>query len=413
MLGNGDGTFQPPMDISTPYSPFALGVGDFNGDGKLDLAVGGQGFDNPFEVEILLGNGDGTFQEGADYALPAFAESISVADFRGSGKLDLAIATEFGAVPLFLGNGDGTFESPTLYFPPAFASNWVTAADFDGDGIIDIAVANFLGPPGISVFLGDGDGTFRPATMYHAGSEPRFVAAADFNGDHKTDLVATDYLFNHVNVLLNTGVVGFSPMTPVKFSPQLLNTTSSPQAVILTNRGASTLSISSISVQGQFSLNSGTTCSTSVAPGASCAISVAFKPLAIGNKNGTVTILDTASSKPQVIELTGAGTVVSLSPAQLNFPPQKVGGKSAPLHVTVTNEGATSITFSSINLDGTNWRDFSEINTCTAQQLQAGASCTVTVTFSPTKTGQRTATVFIYDDGGGTVQSVALTGRGT
>jgi hypothetical protein len=132
MLGNGDGTFQPVIDASVQgYSPFALGIGDFNHDHRLDLAVGEQGSGGG-EVEILLGNGDGTFQPGQGYPVAFTPESIAVADFSGDRKLDMAVASEFGVVTVFLGSGDGTFGSGVEYFPPNRSSTWVAVADFNG-----------------------------------------------------------------------------------------------------------------------------------------------------------------------------------------------------------------------------------------------------------------------------------------
>jgi VCBS repeat protein len=96
LLGNGDGTFQPPIRTNPGYvPPTAIAVGDFNLDGKLDLAAAGQRFTNS-EVEILLGNGDGTFQTGASYTVGSLPQSIAVADFRGNGKLELAVADSEG-----------------------------------------------------------------------------------------------------------------------------------------------------------------------------------------------------------------------------------------------------------------------------------------------------------------------------
>lgn len=206
---------------------------------------------------------------------------------------------------MLLGNGDGTFQTAVDYlisFP-----GWVTAADVNGDHKLDLVVANsIITSSELTVLLGNGDGTFQPGTSYPAGNEAAYVSVGDFNGDGKKDLVAADSRYNDVIVLLNTGVAAFSPTTPLNFKTQAVGTTSAPQKVTLTNTGKTALTISSMKATGQFHMTS--TCGASVAPGANCTISVTFSPKTRGAKSGTVAINDNASSKPQVIELSGTGT---------------------------------------------------------------------------------------------------------
>jgi len=307
LLGNGDGTFQEPAIITyTPNSlPLALAAGHFNGDKNLDLAVT-LNFQSEGKVQILLGNGDGTFRLGDSYAVTPDSMSVIAADLRNDQKTDLAVA-EFGGrgVAVLLGNGDGTFEQPVVYMVTTPIS--VAAADLNGDGILDLVTASDGVTSGMaSVFIGKGDGTFQNAVSYPAGQFPYSVAIADFNGDHRPDVTITDGTGNREYVLLNTGVVAFSPTTPLNFHNQKTGTTSTPQTVTLTNTGKTALTISSMKAAGQFGMTS--TCGSSVAAGANCAISVTFSPKTTGAKSGTVSIRDGASSKPQVIELSGTGT---------------------------------------------------------------------------------------------------------
>jgi hypothetical protein len=408
-LGNGDGTFQQsPINTPPSYGTGAIAFGDFNRDGKLDLAVAEQ-FGTISQVEILLGNGDGTFTLGAAYKVGGSPDSVAVADFRGNGILDLAVASLAGGTEELLGNGDGTFKVASTSL--TYGAIWVVAADLNGDGKPDLAVAQFgnPAPPGVAVILGDGDGTFQPPVYYPAGSEPSFVTAGDFNGDHKTDLIVSDYRHNEVITLLNTGVVSFSPITPVNFPFQLVGATSPPQTVTLTNRGKTALTISSMTPKGEFGMRS--TCGRRVTPGANCAITITFSPNTLGEKWGTVSVVDSASTKPEVIELAGTGTVANISPLTLSFAQQSVGTKSAPQNVTLTNSGTTPLSVTRIDVDGANYPDFSETNNCPTS-LNLNASCIIAVTFDPKKKGPRIARLYINDNGGGSPQTVPLTGTG-
>jgi len=416
ILGNGDGTFQAPINFTPTHAPSAIGIGDFNHDGKLDIAIGEQDF-TLSQVEIFLGNGDGTFLQGGSFATSVQPQSIVAADFRNNGKIDLAVACSQGAgISVLLGNGDGTFQNAVTYDTPS--AFWVTAADLNGDGKIDLAVANFnVGgaghPPAseASVLLGNGDGTFQPAVNYPTGKEGTYVAVGDFNRDKMPDLVVTDPLGNDVVVLLNTGVVSFSPTSPLSYGPQLLGTKSAAQTVTLKNTGTSALSISSISVQGEFEMSQ--TCGKSVAAGASCDITVRSTPTTEGTLTGTVTIHDSASSKPQVIELFGAGTVVEFSPAGLNFGSQAVGTRSQPKEVTLTNTGSLPLSITAVYVQGYGIisPDFTQTNNC-GSSVAAGASCKFSITFDPKRKGKRSAQLQVYDNGGGSIQSVPLTGTG-
>ncbi|HEY1659990.1 MAG TPA: FG-GAP-like repeat-containing protein [Candidatus Sulfotelmatobacter sp.] len=412
MFGNGDGTFQPPVSFKPPYSPSGAGVGDFNHDGKLDLAIGEQS-GGISQVQIYLGYGNGTFHQGETYAVEPVPTSIAVADFRGDGRLDLAVGCSLGSLSVLLGNGNGTFQQAVNY-QSLGGAYWVAAADLNGDGKLDLAVANFsLGtsPPTteVSVYLGNGDGTFGAPTNYPSGGENTYIAVGDFNNDKKPDLAVTDTLNNNALVLLNTGVASFSPTTPLVYSPQLLNTLSSAQAVTLTNSGTAPLMIASVTVAGEFKASDN--CGKGVKAGAKCTIAVRSAPTTEGTLTGTVTIRDSASSKPQVIELSGAGTVVELTPTSLSFGTQTEHMRSAPQSVELSNTGSTPLTINVVALENNDWTSFGQTNNC-GSSVPAGEKCTIRVTFDPTRKGSLTADLDVYDSGGGTFQRVTLSGTG-
>jgi hypothetical protein len=209
LLGNGDGTFQPAQSLPAGINPASVAVGDFNGDGKPDLAVANIGYSFQGSVSLLLGKGDGTFQ--AALTFPAGSEPVSVAvgDFNGDGIPDLAVANQGdfpsyyvndGSVSLLLGKGDGTFQTAVNY--PAGRRPWfVAVGDFNGDGVPDLAVVS---PETVRVLLGKGNGTFQTTNVsYVAGSEPVSVAVGDFNGDGFPDLAVANSYSSDVSILLN------------------------------------------------------------------------------------------------------------------------------------------------------------------------------------------------------------------
>jgi hypothetical protein len=191
-LGNGDGTFQPGVPYATASGNYTIAVGDFNRDGTPDLAVTASD-----AVSILLGNGDGTFQPNSDISLSDSSWYVTVGDFNKDGIQDLAIAGSNGTnLMVLLGNGDGTFqtEKDTAYVDLNPGAN-IVAADFKGQGYLcDLALSG----SGIAeAILGKGDGTFQtPAELQPNGSVWEYtgsVAVADFNGDGIPDLAMTWY----------------------------------------------------------------------------------------------------------------------------------------------------------------------------------------------------------------------------
>ena len=209
--------------------------------------------------------------------------------------------------------------------------------------------------------------------------------------------------------LSGTGTAPAANLSPTSlvFASQALGTSSSPQSVILSNPGSATLTISSITVSGDFSQTH--TCGSSLAAGSSCTISVTFTPTATGSRTGSVTVTDSAIPATQTVSLSGTGTapVASLSPTSLTFSSQALNTASPPQSLTLSNTGTATLNITSIAVSG----DFSQTNTC-GSSVAAGASCTISVTFKPTGSGQRMGTVTVTDNASPTTQTASLTGTG-
>ncbi|HEY6770342.1 MAG TPA: choice-of-anchor D domain-containing protein [Candidatus Sulfotelmatobacter sp.] len=211
------------------------------------------------------------------------------------------------------------------------------------------------------------------------------------------------------------GGVSVAP-TSLTFPSQAVGTTSAKQNVILTNSQSTALTINSIFGGGANPSDFGQSnnCGTSVPAGASCTIGIDFAPTATGTRTATLTVSDSATNSPQVVTLTGTGTnspTISLSTSSINFGNVAYGTTSPAQHITVTNNGGTTVTFSGIAVTGTNSANFAEINNC-GTSLNAGATCSISVNFSPTAASGYSAAVTLTDNAANSPQSVTLAGAG-
>ena len=220
LLGNGDGTFQAPVAYSVGTAvPETITVADFNEDGKLDLAILYVPSD---QVSIVLGNGDGTFSPGATLVTGKFPADVKVGDLNNDGHADLVVPNhDDNDVQIFLGNGDGTFTTKGT-FPVGTAPGIALIGDLNGDGIPDLFV---MDPFGYTVLSGNGDGTFSSSTS-NVLEYPTLADATlgDFNGDGIPDVVMMDsFPDDYLIVLLGKGDGTFTeqPTTiPVSVGPQ-------------------------------------------------------------------------------------------------------------------------------------------------------------------------------------------------
>jgi hypothetical protein len=473
LLGNGDATFQrrdllsnsfPSNPIAFPHDAWSFAVGDFNADSIPDLAIGG--FSGNFGV--FLGKGDGTFQAGGSGQGDENIgnETLAVGDFDADGKLDLALPQLTPRVLLFHGNGDGTFQlSQQLLLPEGLTFNAPIPAsgDFDRDGSLDLAV---LEPgtstlsiilnksfksvfPGSLAFGSQGVGTSsatRTVTIGNPSVTPFHISSIAATGPYSQnnncgaavlpkETCAINITFMPVGAGAGNGAITLTDSTQA--SPQLIplggtgvngpflhaspsrlsfaspavGTASSPQTVALSNTGNAALALSGISITGAAAADfqQTNTCGSSIAAGATCNVSVTFKPSAAGTRLALLSVADNAPGSPQTIPVGGnsPGPQVVLSTSSLTFGAQLGGTNSAAQVVTLTNTGNAALGVTSVVASG----DFTQTNTC-GTSVPANGSCQITVIFTPTAGGNRTGAVTITDSAPGSPRTIALTGTG-
>jgi hypothetical protein len=383
LLGAGKGKFKAPVYYSTgtTQQSYSVTLADLRGDGRLDiLTSNGDG-----SLSVLLNNGKGVYGTANVIAGASGTEAASMAigDFNNDGKLDLAL-TNYGAtaVNLLLGNGDGTFQAP-MVTPSVINPVGFTAGDFKNDGKLDLAVSSWDDSGSFVILTGKGDGTFTAGSTYNfgtweqcypsGGSNPYWIGAADLNQDGKLDLaLAVQY-----------------SACDTEYSGQ--NTWGA--ALVYTGNG-----------DGTFNLDDGPWVG-----------GVDNSGIALGDFNGDgmidVAVAGNAgwTSQDWVTILLNNTQPVSVSPLNMNLGSETVGKTSKAQTVIVTNDESATLAISGVGLGGSDPGDFGFKSACKSTLL-AGANCSISVTFTPTASGKRTATLQI-NDGAGT-QSVALTGTG-
>jgi len=458
LLGNGDGTLQPAVAYGSGGGSWVVG-GDFNGDGIVDVAQ---------PPVIFLGNGDGTFQFLSTPIVSGTIEGLTAGDFNNDGKTDLALLlypTSGSLERLFLSNGDGTFTPSFLQSAPG---SGLAVGDLNGDGANDLFAATPSTPnsatfttlnppvlffaPGQLVFPNEAVGvTSAPVTLNvtNSGVAPVAVGGTTISGDFALTSNNCPATLNEgatcqlqmtftptalgqrtgavtlaSNSIGGTASVGLSGKgavsgpavqvspTSLTFPGQQVGTTSPAQIVTVTSTGAGAVTFSGFSTTGDFAQTNN--CPAVLNSGASCLVYVTFVPTATLTRTGTLVISDNAPGGSQTVNLTGTGLApaVTLSPTSLTFPTQLVDSTNATQYVTLSNTGTAPLTITQISITGTNASAFSQTNTC-GTTVVAGGACTISVTFQANAINTLTATLNVADNAPGSPQTVTLSGTGT
>jgi hypothetical protein len=358
LLGKGDGTFEPAISTTTGYYTSSIAEGDFNGDGIPDLAVVNLCSSatvctaSGSTVMILLGNGDGTFKTASLAATITNPENITVGDFNGDGKADLAVASyEPGSVTILLGNGDGTFTSA----PSLATVNYlyqVAMGDFNGDGIPDLVVLQNNNPPLTFIFLGNGDGTFTPAASGSptvAGFDLPF-SVLDLNGDGLSDMAGflgsnTGSLSQEAVLLTHwadTATVTASGVTVTGTEPhQVVASYSADANYQSSTSAAAPLYPAPPASTTTLTVTSGGVPVTSVAPSSTVTLTAMVKTGSTTVTSGQVNFCDASAAHCTDIHLLGTAQLTSAGTAMLKFRPG-VGSHSYKAVFIGTETDATS-----------------------------------------------------------------------
>jgi uncharacterized repeat protein (TIGR01451 family) len=255
----------------------------------------------------------------------------------------------------------------------------------------------------------DGGATWTPATDYfNSQQNVTYPPPPAPQGEQSSFLGGFFYVSN-------APVAVVSP-TSFDFGNQLVGQTSAPQTFMVTNTGSSGLVFGTATASGDFAIPSGSdSCSgNTIAPNGTCTISVTFTPTQTGTRTGTLSIPDNAADTPQQVGLSGTGTqpALSLMPTSLTFGGQAVNTTSSAQSVTVTNTGTADLHVSSVSTGGTNGGDFRAAPSAGCADVTSGGQCTISVTFTPTQSGTRTATINIVSDAPSSPDTVSLSGTG-
>src|SRR6266436_211223 len=392
LLGNGNGTFQAPVALTTGRFPLWVAVGDLNGDGRQDLAVANFSADVA-SVSVLLGNGDGTFQ-AARNTLVHGAACVAAGDFNANGLQDLAVVDYYsGNVSVLLGNGDGT-SAPAVVYSADFNALTVAVGDLNGDGVQDLAVANWNQNAGntVSVLVGNGDGTFQPKQDIVVGRGVAGAVFGDFNGDGAPDLVVPSFADNYISVLLNTTTHGSPTLTVNKTGTGGGTVTSNPAGISCGatcsapyNSGTVVTLAAAAAGGSTFSGWSGAGCSGA----GSCVVTM----------NASTTVTASSALQPTFtlsVSKTGSGSgTVTSNPAGISCGATCSASYNSGTSVTLTANPAGGSTFAGWSGGGC-----SGTGTCA---VTMSAATTVTATFDLPQTF--TLTVSKSGSGSGTVTS--------
>jgi hypothetical protein len=386
LLSNGDGTFTQNFLYHLSYGSVpSLTTADFNHDGILDLAIASSN-----QTLVFLGHGDGTFAAPGIYTIiGTYGNSVVAGDFNGDGKIDMVVGAP-GVMLFFAGNGDGTFAAPVSTLNVTNGIQLI-AGDFNGDGVLDLIVE---GPPlSTSIMLGNGDGTFQAPVPFQGTYYPRGYTVGDFNGDGTMDLVQFGTAMT-LGVNPQTATVWSSGPTvsltasALQFAARAVGASSAAQVISLANAGNASLSFTSIAADGDF--DESNTCTSPLAVGKTCQISVTFAPTVNGTRSGKIMLVDNAKPGPQTIALTGwAGPpdfALAATPNSASVTP----GGTANYELTLTpgdgftgavqivctgapSETSCPVSPQSVTLDGTNSQKVSVSLTTTAASAASAA----------------------------------------
>lgn len=404
--GSGNGTFQAPVltRINTTTAA-SVTTADLNKDGKLDVVVG----DSDGNFIVLLGNGNGTFEPEVDY--PGGGASVVVADFNQDGIPDIAVANvATKSVWVSLGTGNGTFGTATQ-IAVGNPANALTVADFNNDGHVDLAVA---AGPAVVVLLGNGDGTFQTPLSSPLSSTANSIATGDFTGSGNADLAvvstcvsSSDCSYGTVNILLGNrnGTFQAPTIVNVGYQPSVVsvvdfNGDGKPDVSTL-NNGGNDVTVLLGNADGTFQ-----------SPAYFGTDGVVGK-YAIADLNGDGTPDIAVGTSPGISFLFNRlqGPSASLSTNAVAFGNQVVNLTSPNPPVTLSNFGRSALTITGIKITGPQSSDFTETNTC-GSTLAAGEICTINLAFTPVATGARSATLTVTDNAATSPQTIALSGTG-